>query len=576
MFLKKCDLLSPPRTLYFKRQPIPSSLFSGILTIISYTIIFSFIIYYAILYIYKLNPTIYYYTKFTEDAGIFPLNSSSLFHFIRIGNTNTNLNQKIDFEIVRIFGFESSIDTYISNKNLSKYNHWLYGPCNNDDIKNIENLVNKEFPERAACIRHYFNVNEQKYYNLSEPNFKWPAFRRGCSNDNATNYGIVIEKCRNDSLQKKCKTHIEIKSYLEHSFAILYFVDNYAEVLNYKNPYVKHLYKLPNGFFENSFTINNLNFNPSIITTNKGAFINYKYSESSYQFTQNEKTTAENTDILVSFYFWMQNSLLNYERNYERLQDLLSDIGGLESFVIFFVNLINSFMIDYIVLLDTEELILKLDNHNFKEANIKQKPSILKKANEIFNPPKLKKNYIDKSKNNKQQQSSFFHILLKDKSDISKFKIINNREAKSEPLSNIYFKEKKEINISKKKGAEKWNRIDNYKQREISIKNDVESKSFNLSLKNRDTSKVFETKVQEEEYKPLLKQNFTLYNYIFYLVACKLNNPKIKYYEIFRKEVISEENLIQNHINIFKLLKVCKIENFNPFKIKNINNNAIC
>ena len=97
-----------------------------------------------------------------------------------------------------------------------------------------------------------------------------------------------------------------------------------------------------------------------------------------------------------------------------------------------------------------------------------------------------------------------------------------------------------------------------------------------MSLKNRDTSKVFETKVQEEEYKPLLKQNFTLYNYIFYLFACKLNNPKIKYYEIFRKEVISEENLIQNHINIFKLLKVCKIENFNPFKIKNINNNAIC
>ena len=74
MFLKKCDLLSPPITLYFKRQPIHSSIFSGILTIISYTIIFSFIIYYAILYIYKLNPTIYYYTKFTEDAGIFPLN----------------------------------------------------------------------------------------------------------------------------------------------------------------------------------------------------------------------------------------------------------------------------------------------------------------------------------------------------------------------------------------------------------------------------------------------------------------------------------------------------------------------
>ena len=268
----------------------------------------------------------------------------------------------------------------------------MYGPCNNNDIKNIEYLVNnQEFPEKAACIRKYFDSNNKQYYTTSDQNFKWPELRRGSSNDNATNYGIIIEKCRNDSLQRNCKTKNEIDDYLNHLFPILYFVDNYAEVLNYKNPYVKHLFKLTNGFFEKSFTVNNLNFNPTIITTSNGYFINYKTTETSYQLTQNEKTTIENADILISFYFWMQNSLLTYERNYERLQDLLSDIGGLESFVIFIANFINSIVINYIILLDTEELVLKIDKQNFRKVSLNQKPSILKEASENIKSSKIKK-----------------------------------------------------------------------------------------------------------------------------------------------------------------------------------------
>ena len=124
-----------------------------------------------------------------------------------------------------------------------------------------------------------------------------------------------------------------------------------------------------------------MNFNPSTITSSEGIFINYKYSKPSYEFTQNEKTTSEysnNTNIIVSFYFWMQNSLLCYERNYERLQDLLSKIGGIKSCIRIIGSIINSFVVNYIILLDTEELVLNTDKQNYKNCHdINLKPTIL-------------------------------------------------------------------------------------------------------------------------------------------------------------------------------------------------------
>ena len=45
MLFKKFDFISPQITLYFKGDEKHSSIFSGIVTIISYTLIFIFMIY---------------------------------------------------------------------------------------------------------------------------------------------------------------------------------------------------------------------------------------------------------------------------------------------------------------------------------------------------------------------------------------------------------------------------------------------------------------------------------------------------------------------------------------------------
>jgi hypothetical protein len=47
---------------------------------------------------------------------------------------------------------------------------------------------------------------------------------------------------------------------------------------------------------------------------------------------------------VLGVYFWMQNTLQYYERNYDRFQDFLSNIGGVSSIVVtigYYLNLLN-------------------------------------------------------------------------------------------------------------------------------------------------------------------------------------------------------------------------------------------
>ena len=84
MFLKKCELISPSITLYFKGESSHVSIYSGILSIIVIIIIANATFYYALEFIQRKNPKAYFFTRYIEDAGVFPLNSTQMFHFIQV------------------------------------------------------------------------------------------------------------------------------------------------------------------------------------------------------------------------------------------------------------------------------------------------------------------------------------------------------------------------------------------------------------------------------------------------------------------------------------------------------------
>ncbi len=154
MFLKRFDYISPRITLFFKGDKKHSSIFSGILTIIIYITILIFSIYYFLNFINKENPTAFFINRYIEDAGVFPLNASSLFHYIQLKSTVNKQIKTINFDIIRIIGIEHiTINNYYST-NLLITPHWLYGLCNNDtDIENIKYLISTGELHYCACIR---------------------------------------------------------------------------------------------------------------------------------------------------------------------------------------------------------------------------------------------------------------------------------------------------------------------------------------------------------------------------------------------------------------------------------------
>ena len=258
----------------------------------------------------------------------------------------------------------------------------------------------------------------------------------------------------------------------------------------------------------------------------------------------------------------MQNTLQYYERNYERFQDLISNIGGIQQFISTLVEFINDFVIYFIIVLDTEELVINIDKQNFKKEQIQYKPTILRKANEILNQPKLKA----KSKNNKNnnnsnnaiiKQSSVIQILPKDKLDLSK--ISNNLKARSETLKDCYQKRKEKFNLNKNLQKISNNFITqfNIEEEQSSEKNIVDS--INMTFKYSANDLI--TEARDKKNDPITKQNITWLNYTYYSfilsICCKSINPKIYFYENFRRQIISEENIIQNHLNIYKLIKHC-------------------
>lgn len=441
MFLKKFDRISPLITLSFKGDNMHSSIISGILSIIAYSLTTIFGVFYALEFILKEKPSAYFFTRFIEDAGKFTLNSSSLFHYFYLLDKTSKSIVPYDIDIARIVGVENiNIDSYYSSIDLENIPHWIYGLCKtNKDAENFYHLIeSKEEFENSACIRKYYNPTTKKYYDTNDKeNFIWPSIEHGMSHPTYTFYGIIIEKCKNDNLRRilglnNCKSNEIIDNYIYSNAIVLRIIDHYSDVLNYKEPFTKYFYSISNLLFPKSYTINNMNFNPALIKTHNGIILDNVVEERSFLFSQNEKVTMDeeieikddegrpiynennekmyrSTGIVSSYYFWLQNRLQIYERNYKRLQDILSNIGGLSRTFFLCANIINALFSSFMTISDTEELVLSIDNTNY--FNEKIKPNIINKKNENMFPPK-KGNY--KNRNSIQISSNIQKLTEKE------------------------------------------------------------------------------------------------------------------------------------------------------------------
>ena len=567
MFIKELDFLSPEITLYFKGSKSHSSIISGLLSLVSISIIFASAIYFFLNFIQRKNPVSYSLNRFIEDSGVFPINSSSLFHFISLGNIETNIiYREFDFRSFRIIGFDSNYAKYLEDKNLEKYDHWLYGFCNNEtDTEGIGYLFTSNNFKKCACIRKYYNSLEKKYYNTNDINFKWPTLSHGNYHPDATYYQILVDKCNEDTLKLvfgenyNCKEEDEVNEYFTGICGInLYIIDHYIDVLNYKEPNRKFLFRIENSLSKKTYSTNHLNFNPSSITTHNGILSDNIIEEISYVYDRNDVFTnpVDSNNIYMIYCFWLKNRINSYERIYQRIQDIISDIGGISEIISILASIINRIYNSYIILFDTEKVLFSIFESQEKST---------KKKNNVDNnnePDKLKEDNqpnFDSTKSTarvmqsldiKKFSENVRNRNFKKRNTKIRFTNITTTNSSCENMQNI-------LNFKKSKNSNKKNKNND----SIKIKNIEEIKNNNTE------SKYSHNEIGEQ------KLNFNFCNYLCYALSCRKKNNKLNMYDNFRTNIICEEYFLRNYINIYNLLKMNEnhlSQNISKYQLKDL------
>ena len=436
--IKDIDFLSPPITLFHLEKRTHTSKL-GACFVIALVIACSS---YTIFLIYNLishkKMTYIFHKKFEYEAGYYSFDPSSVFHFIQIfAPQSGGYFDKFDSRYIR--AYTTYAQSNLSYSNLDLYDHWVFDTCrkNIDDkdlddslFQNVENFTN------GVCIRHYYNSSERKYYSLEDKGFKWPHLEHGISQRNNIYLTTIVQKCSNDSIINElfgmCPSQKEIDDYVSRYLGIyLYFTDTQVDPTNFQSPVTQYLQVVSTGIgTSETYVESYMHFSPLRVRTKIGSIFGKTQDINSFYFDFNRKGAANNAGAkyftITRYYHLMQNNVQIYERRYNNLFDLFSEIGGIAQFIFYlfyWVNYIyNTFVIDF----DTNSLFFTLNdtkpktigNNSINVNSISNKIKINGNDNKIYN---IQNNILKLSRRGtKKVRNSKFYVN-KNSRDINNF-----------------------------------------------------------------------------------------------------------------------------------------------------------
>ena len=241
-----------------------------------------------------------------------------------------------------------------------------------------------------------------------------------------------------------------------------------------------------------------------------------------------------------------------YERVYPKFQDLISNVGGLCSFVIILAEIINFLVNHYIILFDMSNYMNEI-KYNKQLLNIKIDTNNNNDFNKLYPP--------------KKTNSSKTKLFIKETDLFNKdIKLFNpNENKKNSSLNNSSLNKNKLLvnnnNLYLNNESLGSNNRDSisYKYNNNLMKEKMDSQS-NINLKDNVNKNSISNKINNEKINSV-KLNFI--DYLCYLISFKKCHSNIQLCIDFRIKMISEENLILSHLNIDKLFKKENSNNIN-------------
>ena len=577
MVLAKFDWLTPPVTLYYKGELQHTSIGSATISMIGYCSAIVIGIYLSFDFFMKSNPTVFCFNRYIEDAGNFTFNSRGVFSHFQLISTEPAFPRELDFSYIRVIGTELSIQRYLEKKNTSDNDHWIYGLCDNEtDIEGIKHLYNYDTFNQSYCIKKFYKKDDKKYYPIGDKNFRWPYADKGTSNSNKTFYGLVFEDCKEDELWyeisggKKCKNESEIHKYINNHYVRFFMIDYYPDVYNYKNPFKKYFYNIDTTLSSGSYTFNHINFNRAKIISHNGIFLDKSIEENGYIIDQNAQETGEYRGAYLAFYFWLKNKIIIYERTYKTFQDVFAEIEGMSDLIIFAATIINNFISEYVTLKDTAHVLFILRSKNINKTEIKRILQSNRRTMFLKNYPPRKNNvafnyYFNLNKNNNENSEKLkinnshkrvVSFKSNKKREILYQRVMTNKTNKTNKTNN---NKNKYIENSANFGTSIMKRnLSTVKDRSCTpIDADVYSNLDKIeSLKKNDKEKNDAEENIMPSFDPFKEASLNFFEFAYnYVLFCKKKKNLIEAYDNFRIKIISEENMIQNYLDIYTINK---------------------
>ena len=433
--ITRIDFLSPPITLFHLEKRTHTSRVGAGLVIALLVICSSYIIFLLVNLITHNQMTYIFHKKFEYEAGYYSFNSSSVFHFIQIFSPEDGgYFDKFDSRFIR--AYTTYAHSNLSYDNLDLYDHWVFDQCRkNIDDKDLEPslFTNVENFTNGVCIRYYYNSEEKIYYSFEDSGFKWPHLEHGIAQRNNIYLTTIVQKCSNDSIINeifgKCPSQKDIDDYISKYLGIyLYFTDTQIDPTNFKKPITRYLQVVSTGIgTSQTYVESYIHFSPVRIRTRIGSIFGESHDVNSFYFDFNRKGAANNAGqkyfTITRYYHLMQNNVQIYERRYNNIFDLFSEIGGISQFIFYlfyWINFVyNQFIIDY----DTNSLFFSIKdnklnmkrNTNFNITSISNKIKVNGNDNRIYH---IQNNILNLSKNEpKRYRNSKFFLHSNEKNE---------------------------------------------------------------------------------------------------------------------------------------------------------------
>ena len=303
---------------------------------------------------------------------------------------------------------------------------------------NIRNCTSHDF---INITSDYFSYNQLDQYSCIE-NFTFEVF--GFADEFYKKLIFKLDYCNSEDYDN-CKSEQEIADSLNGGYIKFYILENDIDIDNYDNPFVSSLKFISTDNFNlnNSFPLEEVRYFKSLeVKSDQSFFLEDYQSQFSFQLANEINyyySTPKHSPASIYFlHIWSYDKVDTTTRNYDKMWDVVSSLGGLMKIIMAFGFLLTRSYNEYeesINLIKSRNLIQTNPN---PQSNIKSK---IIKQNDIYH-----KNIGKALNNNKKISKTNIEIaaLSSNRLDNSSLDSFNHKN-----------REKLDISENSKKNEEK-------------------------------------------------------------------------------------------------------------------------